>query len=144
MGNAYAERKPQFKRTLPQGENDFWVSQRGKLDRQILACGAFIANRTRDNGDIAGLRAGLYAAGGADPNKSVSTDLDQFLDCDRCRGTADPGGGDGDLFTVQRARKGGVFPVLRDLLGAVKKLSDPGTTRRVTRQQHIAADIAFI
>ena len=65
-----------------------------------MARGTLIANRTRDNGDIAGLCTGLYAAGGADPNKRIGTDLDQFLDCDRRRGTADPGGGDGDLFTV--------------------------------------------
>ena len=76
MANADAKRKPQFQYTLLQGENDLWISQRGKLDRQILARGAFIAYRTRDNGDVAGLRAGLYAAGGANPNKRIGTDLD--------------------------------------------------------------------
>ena len=75
MANADTKRKSQFQCTLMQGENDLWVSQRGKLDRQILARGTFIANCTRDNGDIAGLRARLYATGGADPNKRISTDL---------------------------------------------------------------------
>ncbi len=144
MANADAERKPQFECTFLQGQHDLWVSQRGKLDRQILAGGAFIAYRTRDNGNVAGLRAGLYATGGANSNKRIGTDLDQFLDCDGCRGTADSGGGDGDLFTAQIARNGGEFPVLSDELWFVEKLSNSGTARWITRQQHVTANIAVI
>ena len=84
MANANAKRKSQFQCTLLQGENDLWVSDSGKLDREILSCGAFISNRARDNGYIASLCPRLYAARGADPNKRVSTDLNQFLDCN-CR-----------------------------------------------------------
>ena len=76
------------------------------------------------------------------PDKGIGSAFHQFLQGNGRRGTADAGGGNADLFTIQVSRIRHVFPAVGHQLRTLKVFRDLFTALGVSRKDHIASHIA--
>jgi len=137
-------RDSQFFCAFSQRQDDVQVCNRRKFDRHIVQGGSLIPNSGIDHGDIPGFDLRLDAARSTDADKGIRTNCDQFFDGDRCRGTANPGGYHGHLFSKQSAGICVVFSILGDMLRVIKVSGDLFAAAWVPGQKHISPNITCL
>ena len=133
----------QFHRTCTQRVNHIHIRHRRVFQRQVMAGRSLITDRGGHYHHIAHVYIGLHRAGGAHPHQRIRAHIDQFLHRNCCGRAADARGDYRHLFAKQGTAPGDILAVLRHKMRIVKVFRDLFAARRVTRQEHVAPDIAF-
>ena len=121
-----------FFRRIPECQSDFKIRHRRELHGCVLPAGSLHTDGTGGNDHIASQNLRVHAAAGADTDKGIRAAMGQFLHRDGRGRSADAGGTDGDLFSLQRAGVYFIFPVKTHKVIIVKMLCDLLTPPRIT------------
>ena len=107
-----------------------------------MTAGALHADAAVGDHDVAALHIRAGGSAGPHPNERIRAAFMQLLNADGGGGAADAGGGDGDLFALQRALPGGKFPLSGHEAGVVQVGGNEFAAVRVAGDDGVAAHLA--
>ena len=111
------------------------------LNRCIFPAGSFHADCSGSDHNITALDIQINSATCSNTHKCICTALHQFLHCNRCGWSANPGGCHTDLLTFQIACVGDKLPAVCHKFCILKMFCDLLTPLRISRQDHITPHI---
>ena len=114
------------------------------LDRGVLAAGTVLAHRSGGDDNRATHDGQLDATAGSHADKSVTAALAELLDGDRGGRPADTGRADSHRLSLQGSVPDDIFAVLADKTGVLQMPGDFFHPSRVSRKDHVAADVSLL